>query len=70
MHSRIVPIFSENTVILFIEIQLIHSEGNQKILGLTLFFNSTRFSFFIAARKARPSDGKILCGMSAHQCNH
>ena len=38
MHSRIVPIFSENTVILFIEIQLIHSEGNQKILGLTLFF--------------------------------
>ena len=38
MHSRIVPIFSENTVILFIEIQLIHSEGNQKILGPALFF--------------------------------
>ena len=46
MHSRIVPIFSENTVILFIEIQLIHSEDNQKILGPPLFFNSTRFFIF------------------------
>ena len=51
MHSRIVPIFSENTVILFIEIQLIHSEGNQKILGLTLFFNSTRFFIFYCRMK-------------------
>ena len=38
MHSRIVPIFSENTVILFIEIQLIHSEHHRNILRLPLFF--------------------------------
>lgn len=54
MHSRIVPIFSENTVILFIEIQLIHSEDNQKILGPPLFFNSTRF-FIFHCRKKGPS---------------
>ena len=58
MHSRIVPIFSENTVILFIEIQLIHSEGNQKILGPPLFFN-TFFHFSLPQERPVLQTGRF-----------